>query len=63
MESRSWYEQQRACENIAAREESKPAPHTVGAGNYTGNRAERRAKAAEDRKRLKRIKALDVAVK
>jgi hypothetical protein len=58
MESRSWYEQEKACEEIARRE-AQAAPHTVAAGNYAGNRAERRAQAAEDRKRLKRIKVLD----
>jgi len=37
------------------REESRePAPHTVEAGKYHGSRAERRAQAAEDRRRSKR---------
>lgn len=53
MESRSWYEQERMMERV--REESRePAPHTVEAGKYHGSRAERRAQAAEDRRRSKR---------
>jgi len=53
MESRSWYEQERMLERV--REESRePAPHTVEAGKYHGSRAERRAQAAQDRRKAKR---------
>ncbi len=50
MESRSWYEQEKAMSRIMA--ESK-APGTLAAG-YTGNRQERRAKAAEDKRAAKK---------
>jgi hypothetical protein len=56
MESRSWYEQQRMLERVSE-ESRQPASHTVDAGRYSGSRAERRAKAAEDRRIAKRKKS------
>lgn len=55
MESRSWYEQQKAVENIARKtlEEARGPRGTVAEG-YVGSRKERRAQAAQDRKQRKR---------
>jgi hypothetical protein len=56
MESRSWYEQEKAMNRIM--EESK-APGTLAAG-YVGNRQERRAKAAEDKRAAKKQQKVKV---